>query len=95
MRQRSLALVLADGTRVPVTHTPFSIGRGPGNDLVLPSLAVSRNHAELVATETGYALHDLGSRNGLMVDGERCEVADMEEGPVHIGDVALWLERQA
>jgi len=93
-RQRGLVLVLGDGSRVRVTHTPFTIGRAPGNDLVLPTLAVSRRHAELVAVDDGFALRDLGSRNGLLVDGERRELAPLLPGrPVTVGDVQLTLER--
>lgn len=93
-RQDGLTLVLGDGTRAPVTHTPFTIGRAPGNDLVLPSLAVSRHHAELVALDAGFALRDLGSRNGLVVDGERRDVAPLVPGrPVILGDVQVSLER--
>jgi hypothetical protein len=92
-RQRGLVLVLGDGSRIRVTHTPFTIGRAPGNDLVLPTLAVSRRHAELVALDDGFALRDLGSRNGLVVDGERCDSAPLLPGrPVTVGDVQLTLE---
>ncbi len=93
-RQRGLVLVLGDGSRTQVTHTPFTIGRAPGNDLVLPTLAVSRRHAELIAVDDGFALRDLGSRNGLVIDGQRFELAPMLPGrPVIVGDVQLTLER--
>ena len=92
--ERGLALALDDGTVVPVTHTPFTIGRGPGSDLLLPGFAVSRRHAELVRTDRGYALHDLGSRNGLIVNGRRLDSVVLAPGVVVvIGDFALRLER--
>jgi len=93
-REAGVWLVLGSGELVQVTHTPFSIGRGPGNDLVLPSLAVSREHAELVRSEQGYALVDLGSRNGLTVNGRRLERVEMAAGVhVKVGDVELEVER--
>lgn len=100
-RQRNVDIVMGDGSRVPLTHTPFSIGRGPGNDLVLPSLAVSRRHAEIIRAETGFLVRDAGSRNGIVVDGNRVREVALEPriGPtigeitVTIGDVTLWLER--
>lgn len=92
-RQRGLVLVLGDGQRIAVTHTPFAIGRGPGNDLVVASLAVSRRHAELLHTHEGLVLRDLGSRNGLVVEGQRVDEVVLAPGVrVLLGDVALQLE---
>lgn len=100
-RHRNVVIVLGDGNRIPLTHTPFSIGRGPGNDLVLPSLAVSRRHAEIIRAERGFVLRDAGSRNGIVVDGKPVREVALEpaDGPViggstvTIGDITLWLER--
>ncbi len=92
-RQRNLTLVLGDGSRVRVTHTPFNIGRGTGNDLVLPSLAVSRRHAELVRSADGVVIRDCGSRNGLVVNGQRLsETLWLPGETVTLGDVTLRLE---
>ena len=92
-RQRGLTLVVGDGQRIAVTHTPFSIGRGPGNDLAVASLAVSRRHAELLFTPAGLILRDLGSRNGLVVEGVRVDEVALEPGLlVLLGDVGLQLE---
>jgi len=92
--ERGLTLVLDDETAVPVTHTPFTIGRGPGSDLLLPGFAVSRRHAELVRSEYGYALRDLGSRNGLMVNGRRLDRVELAPGiVVTVGDFGMRLER--
>ena len=49
------------------------IGREAGCELVLASQFVSRQHAELRASETGFELVDLGSRNGTLLNGERLE----------------------
>ena len=93
MRLRGKSLVLDDGARAPLTHVPFVIGRGPGNDLVLASFAVSRRHAEVVDIGGRLVLRDLGSRNGIVVDGRRVnEVALVYGLRVTIGDVTFWLE---
>ena len=43
---------------------------GPGNDLVVPDLSVSREHAELRNLGDGrYEIVDLGSHNGTFVNG--------------------------
>jgi ABC-type multidrug transport system ATPase subunit len=48
------------------------IGRTPDNDLVLNDLEVSRHHAELRKLPTGsYEIVDLGSHNGIYVNGCR------------------------
>jgi hypothetical protein len=93
-RQRNVFLLLGDGSRVRVTHTPFTIGRAPGNDLVLPSLAVSRNHAEIIRTPDGIVIRDMGSRNALVVGGARTSEVLMAPGePVLLGDISLELEQ--
>jgi ABC transport system ATP-binding/permease protein len=48
------------------------IGRGrEGNDLVLPDIfqSISRRHMEIRREKDGYRLVDLGSRNGILVNG--------------------------
>jgi hypothetical protein len=93
-RQKNVYLVIGDGDRVRVTHTPFTIGRAPGNDLVLPSLAVSRRHAELIRTSDGIVIRDMGSRNALLVNGEHVSELLMHPGEIVIvGDISLQLEQ--
>ena len=47
------------------------IGRNPDNDIVLSDNKVSRNHAVIVDTGTGFVITDLGSANGVFVLGRR------------------------
>lgn len=49
----------------------ISIGRDPLSDIVLNDPEISRHHAKLVRTETGYAIEDFGSTNGSYIDGEK------------------------
>ncbi len=49
----------------------FVIGRAEGCQLALDDPLVSRTHAALVVSEEGVVLEDLGSRNGVSVNGER------------------------
>jgi DNA-binding NtrC family response regulator len=46
---------------------PVLVGRDPGCALVVPDRHVSAVHAELVATERGVRVRDLGSRNGTWI----------------------------
>ncbi len=92
-RHTGVDLVFDDGSRVPLTHTPFTIGRGPDNDLVLVDLSVSLHHAEIASAATGFAIRDLGSRNGLVVEGRVVEEAPLLPGvPVMLGATVLRLE---
>lgn len=95
-RQRGLALVLADGGKVRLTHTPFMIGRGPGNDLVIPSLSISRRHALIDTKDGELVMRDQGSRNGIVIDGARYEAVLLVPGVrIVLGDVELTLEEEA
>lgn len=74
------------GTRqvVPLRESPFRIGRDPASHLLLTSdLTVSRNHAALEHTDTGWRVRDLGSSNGTYVNGIRVDGT----AAVHPGDV--------
>lgn len=46
-----------------------TLGRGSGNDVVVPSPLVSTSHARIVRDDDGYVLEDLGSSNGTRLDG--------------------------
>jgi len=48
-----------------------TIGRTPDNYLALPAAQVSRRHAEILVTDEGPVLTDLGSANGTFIAGIR------------------------
>ena len=51
----------------------FLIGREPQCQLVLDDPLVSRKHAKLVVSEDSVKIHDLGSRNGVAVNGSKID----------------------
>lgn len=71
----SAAMLIEDRSGLPGAHHRLglstSIGRTPDNQIVVPVREVSRRHAEIVLTEGGYVVKDLGSPNGTFVNGER------------------------
>jgi adenylate cyclase len=52
----------------PLLKDETTIGRSDHNDIVLPGLTVSRNHARIEKTKEEYLLTDLGSLNGIEVN---------------------------
>lgn len=58
-------------TSAPVFGQRIVIGRAHECDIVLQSADVSRRHAELVVTSAGLVLKDLGSHNGVLVNGRK------------------------
>jgi adenylate cyclase len=49
----------------------FTIGRGPGNDLIINDARASRNHAVVRLQDKIYYLLDFGSSNGTLLNGRR------------------------
>ena len=62
------------------THRPFTLGRDPGNDIILRDPKVSRHHAEIVFERGFFVLHDLASANGTYVNSKRIRVAPLTHG---------------
>jgi phage tail-like protein len=79
-----------------LTGQTVSIGRTPGNVLVLPHEAVSRQHAELVPAPEGAILTDIGSKNGTFVGQTRLQphqpVRLLPGSSVRIGPFVLRYE---
>lgn len=62
------------------THRPFTVGRDPGNDIILRDPKVSRHHAEIVFERGFFVLHDLASANGTFVNSKRIRIAPLTHG---------------
>lgn len=72
------------------------LGSAESNELVLPFAGVSRRHARFEPVGEGLRLIDLGSKNGLVVGGERVpEVVLKPGGSVRIGYAELLLAEVA
>ena len=67
-----LVLFLPDGTTldVPLDRERMTIGRRADNEICLPNLAVSGEHAVVVTILADSFLEDLGSTNGTLVNGK-------------------------
>jgi len=68
------AMVLAEGKRMVVSSSGAVIGRSRDADVVLADPNVSRRHAEVRPDgHGGWQVRDLGSTNGVKVNGRRIE----------------------
>ncbi len=57
------------GSVIELNDDEISMGRDKSNSLHIDDRALSRNHARMVRTSSGYTLQDLGSTNGTYVNG--------------------------
>jgi hypothetical protein len=87
--------VEVNGTRHPLVPPGLVVGRGSDADLRINDPGVSRRHAEIRVVESGpqgpeVSVLDLGSTNGLQVDGRRSTQARLGDGSrVRIGNTDL------
>ena len=83
------ALLVGEDKRTVVAGDPFVIGRSRECDLVLDDPNVSRRHAELRREDDGWAVHDLGSTNGIKLNGTRSRGGRLSPGD----EITLGLSR--
>jgi S-DNA-T family DNA segregation ATPase FtsK/SpoIIIE len=81
------------GQRVPLPGGNITIGRGNGCDLVLSDTLVSRRHIRLFLAPGSAEIHDLGSANGITLNGEPVARGSWLPGDrLRIGDTVLGIE---
>jgi hypothetical protein len=88
-RKDSRVLLVSDDKRTVVTGDAFVIGRSRECDLVLDDPNVSRRHAELRREDGGWAVRDLGSTNGIKLNGQRSRGGRLSPGD----EITLGLSR--
>ena len=95
-KARVYCAVRWQGRELPLRDGDTIIGRHPGCHLVLDSPLVSRRHAKLVLSPTGVMVEDLGSRNGVLVNGTAITggVSVLAGDRIQIGDQELELLRR-
>lgn len=68
--------------RIPILQVETLVGREPSCDVALNSSGVSRHHAVIQYSDSGFAVTDLGSSNGITVNGIRTPSAPLTHGSV-------------
>src|SRR5580692_10936155 len=88
----TLTVAKGKGTKARIEVGPETnvVGRNEACDLVLDDRKVSAVHMELVATERGVRVRDLGSRNGTFIGDTRVgEVYLTKHAYVALGDAMV------
>jgi FHA domain-containing protein len=90
---RRQALLVGEGGRNVLSGSRVVVGRSREADIVLADPNVSRRHAELRRGESGWQVMDLGSTNGIKVNGQRVNQAELGPGDrITIGVTDLTFE---
>jgi transcriptional regulator with GAF, ATPase, and Fis domain len=78
------------GTTFSLSERNVSIGRDPSNDLWIADHALSRQHCLLVSQDGQFAIRDLGSKNGTLVNGVPVGEQLLHDGDhISVGDSVL------
>jgi pSer/pThr/pTyr-binding forkhead associated (FHA) protein len=78
--RRGRGYVIADGKRNVLAGERLTIGRSRECEVVVDDPNVSRRHAELRKTIEGWMVVDLGSTNGVKVNGKRVKEEVLRPG---------------
>jgi len=65
---------------IPLNQPLIRAGRSPHNDIVIAYPTISRHHFEIKKTDTGYTIHDLGSKLGLLFGDRPINEKELQDG---------------
>jgi pSer/pThr/pTyr-binding forkhead associated (FHA) protein len=78
------------GSEVALAKERITLGRGAGVDVVFDDASISSQHAALELIGSGFRIRDLGSTNGVRVNGSPALSAELKHGDrIQIGALAL------
>jgi hypothetical protein len=97
--RRATATLVVNGENLPLAPPGIVIGRGNDADLRIDDPGISRKHIEIRVEEAQdlngaphITVHDLGSTNGVSVNGRRVEKATLADGAtIRIGNTTMSL----
>lgn len=80
---------------LPLNEEVTTIGSVAGNTVVLADPAVSRKHAGIRKVDANYELADLGSTNGVYVNGHKVPKKTLEPGDIiRVGNTEAVFKRE-
>ena len=97
-RHQHVLIVSTDNIveHIPVTQTLITIGRAPGNNIILQDHQVSRHHAKISYNSQRFAITDLASRNGTFVNGDQLSsephIITIEQDVITISNYTLRIQ---
>ena len=65
---------------IPLLKGTLTIGRTPGNDLVIDNPAVSGHHARLLLEQDHFLVEDMNSLNGTFLNNQRIRKSALKDG---------------
>lgn len=83
LKRLQLVFLAPAGTPSPytITKVPVLLGRSEIADVSLPFSSISREHAKITIENDQLVIEDLGSSNGVVINGER-----VKKQPIKVGD---------
>jgi len=70
----------AAGTEYPVERPLHTLGRGPGVDWTFDDSTMSKEHAAVEFADGRLRIRDLGSMNGIFLNGGEVKAEDLKNG---------------
>lgn len=95
LKKDNAGLLVLKGTNIGEIFTlnkdEFNIGREIDSDIFLDDITVSRKHAYIVKADKYYKIVDMGSLNGIYVNGKLIEERYLENGDrIQIGKYVFY-----
>jgi len=90
----NLYCILSNGDRIKCDKESMIIGRSRTCDIILPSAKVSRQHASIFQRNGKWHIEDMGSANGVWINGQRIAEATLirDEDVYTISDETLTFQ---
>ena len=94
LARNAASLVFASGplagSEIALEKPRVTVGRGKDSEVVLDDASISHQHAALELGSNGYRIRDLGSTNGVVVNGARLALAELKHGDtIALGQIEL------
>jgi pSer/pThr/pTyr-binding forkhead associated (FHA) protein len=70
----------AAGTQFALQQAIHTLGRAPDADVTIDTEAASRRHAAIEFARGQFQIRDLGSTNGVLLNGESVQTAGLQHG---------------
>ena len=68
------------GRNIAIDRECMTIGRGPGVDIVFDNPEMSRQHCAIEFSGGSFRIRDLGSTNGIVLNGRQTQAGDIKHG---------------